>query len=329
MSVCVNVKVSYIRPEYENLRKWMKDPENVYIGRAGIVFIDGERYPKKASIFANPYKLNKQGTNRDEVLKKYRKYVINQLETGEIDYKDFLNLRGKRLGCWCKPEPCHGDILIDLLDNYYIPYDKESQLRKTIKEYKNDPWVEPLKVKMLGDGSHQAAAYLGVNDMVKIVYKDKIEKENEAEYMRSLKHYKGIPPLLYEGDNYVITKNLGPIEVGQTIKEIIKMARQMINLIETLYNKGIYHNHLQYFTHTDGKQIYFIDNRLWEYVSEKPEGVTKDLLSMIKFLRRIADKNSMKFLNTLKEYIINSDRIADKLTFARLRGICHKYLKNV
>jgi hypothetical protein len=24
-------------------------------------------------------------------------------------------LRGKRLGCWCKPAPCHGDVLIRLL----------------------------------------------------------------------------------------------------------------------------------------------------------------------------------------------------------------------
>jgi hypothetical protein len=24
-------------------------------------------------------------------------------------------LRGKRLGCWCAPGPCHGDVLVRLL----------------------------------------------------------------------------------------------------------------------------------------------------------------------------------------------------------------------
>ena len=25
-------------------------------------------------------------------------------------------LRGKILGCWCKPKPCHGDILVKLVE---------------------------------------------------------------------------------------------------------------------------------------------------------------------------------------------------------------------
>ena len=25
-------------------------------------------------------------------------------------------LRGKRLGCWCAPAPCHGDVLVRLVD---------------------------------------------------------------------------------------------------------------------------------------------------------------------------------------------------------------------
>ena len=26
-------------------------------------------------------------------------------------------LKGKVLGCWCKPKPCHGDMLIELIEN--------------------------------------------------------------------------------------------------------------------------------------------------------------------------------------------------------------------
>lgn len=58
-----NVKVQYIRPKYKNLKEWMDDPTNEYIGRAGAVFIDGKRFPKKASIWANPFKVGKDGNS--------------------------------------------------------------------------------------------------------------------------------------------------------------------------------------------------------------------------------------------------------------------------
>ena len=35
MSV-VNCKVKYIRPEYNNLKEWMDDENNYYIGRGGV-----------------------------------------------------------------------------------------------------------------------------------------------------------------------------------------------------------------------------------------------------------------------------------------------------
>ena len=30
--------------------------------------------------------------------------------------KELLNLKGKNLGCWCKPERCHGDTLIECIN---------------------------------------------------------------------------------------------------------------------------------------------------------------------------------------------------------------------
>ena len=42
----VNCKVANIRPKYENLQEWMEDPNNVYIGRGGIVFINNQRSQK-------------------------------------------------------------------------------------------------------------------------------------------------------------------------------------------------------------------------------------------------------------------------------------------
>ena len=114
MSV-VNCKVSYIRPKYTNLQEWCKDDNNVYIGRMGIVFINGERYPRKASKFANPYKIGKDYATREEVLLKYKTYIIDKLEKDPMLRKELRSLKGKTLGCWCKPEACHGDILLELI----------------------------------------------------------------------------------------------------------------------------------------------------------------------------------------------------------------------
>jgi hypothetical protein len=122
MSV-INVKVANLRksePRRENLREWMKDEENVYIGRAGIVFIDNVRFPKESSIWANPYKVgDKKGQyEREESLRLYENYIREKIKGSESMKEELLKLKGKNLGCWCKPEGCHGDILMKILEEY-------------------------------------------------------------------------------------------------------------------------------------------------------------------------------------------------------------------
>ena len=54
VNTVVNVKVKYIRPHgFHDLEKWMVEPNNVYIGRRGVVFINKERFPKQSSPWAN------------------------------------------------------------------------------------------------------------------------------------------------------------------------------------------------------------------------------------------------------------------------------------
>lgn len=115
----INVKVAHIRtpmrPREYNLRDWMNEPNHVYIGRAGVVFIDGKRFPDRASPFANPFRVGKDGT-RDEVIAKYENFI----RKNEVLMKDIQGLRGKTLGCWCKPEACHGDVLIKILNEFTL-----------------------------------------------------------------------------------------------------------------------------------------------------------------------------------------------------------------
>lgn len=113
----VNVKVANIRPQgFMNLEQWVQDPMNVYIGRAGVVFIDNMRYPKEQSIWANPYKVGegKGKFTREHALTLYEVYIRKRIRD-EIGVAELLKLKGKRLGCWCCPEACHGDVLVKLI----------------------------------------------------------------------------------------------------------------------------------------------------------------------------------------------------------------------
>lgn len=78
-----------------------KEPYDVYIGRG--------------SKWGNPFEIGKHG-NREEVVAKYEKYLMDQIECGNITKSDFESLRGKRLGCFCKPKLCHGDVILQFMD---------------------------------------------------------------------------------------------------------------------------------------------------------------------------------------------------------------------
>lgn len=88
-----------------------KEPEDVYIGRG--------------SPFGNPYSHTKSDFNTivvssreiaielyelwlttDQVLPGWSKPTTDQIKA----------LRGKRLGCFCRPQRCHGDVLARLAD---------------------------------------------------------------------------------------------------------------------------------------------------------------------------------------------------------------------
>jgi len=114
----VNVSVKNIRPQYTNLHQWILNKEsNIYIGRGRVVFIDGIRYPNQNSIWANPYKITNTQT-REQVLVLYREYIEKKLKSNPILINDLMKLKGKKLGCWCKPKCCHGDILLEMIKKY-------------------------------------------------------------------------------------------------------------------------------------------------------------------------------------------------------------------
>jgi len=62
------------------------------------------------SIWGNPFKIGIDG-NREEVIEQYENYIRNNPYLMER----LMELEGKTLGCWCKPKPCHGDVLVKLI----------------------------------------------------------------------------------------------------------------------------------------------------------------------------------------------------------------------
>jgi hypothetical protein len=84
-----------------------KEPFDVYIGR-----------PSK---WGNPFS-HKTGTlakfkvsSRDEAVDKYRDYILSKPDL----LSQLHELDGKILGCWCSPQRCHGDVLLELLREGY------------------------------------------------------------------------------------------------------------------------------------------------------------------------------------------------------------------
>jgi len=85
-----------------NLKKHTYD---VYCGRAGRGH-DG--------YFGNPYDISH---GREKCIEMFKIYFYNRLD-GDPDFKErVLALKNKVLGCFCKPLPCHCDVIADYLNN--------------------------------------------------------------------------------------------------------------------------------------------------------------------------------------------------------------------
>lgn len=86
-----------------------KDDFDIYIGRFN------SRYALPQSPFANPFVIGKDGS-REDVIAKYEFYIRNSPKLIEL----LPMLKEKILGCWCKPDACHGDVLIRLIDEFRL-----------------------------------------------------------------------------------------------------------------------------------------------------------------------------------------------------------------
>ena len=71
----------------------------------------------RATAWGNPFHIGRDGDRRT-VVAKYRRMVEEKSTAQSLwIHRNIESLRGKRLGCWCAPLECHGNVLIELLDS--------------------------------------------------------------------------------------------------------------------------------------------------------------------------------------------------------------------
>jgi hypothetical protein len=88
---------------------WTNPPINPYNVRFQIPF---------KSKWHNPYTVEKTNGkevpgSREKAIHQYREYILNRPELLRLIP---IELKDKTLGCWCKPNKCQGDILVELAD---------------------------------------------------------------------------------------------------------------------------------------------------------------------------------------------------------------------
>lgn len=67
-------------------------------------------YIGRGSKWGNPYRMGNKAT-REFVIAKYRERMLKRPDLMEACRRE---LKGKVLGCYCKPQACHGDVLAEI-----------------------------------------------------------------------------------------------------------------------------------------------------------------------------------------------------------------------
>lgn len=79
---------------------------------------EGAIYIGRGSPWGNPFPITKEDS-REYVINKYKEYIKQQIKVGNITLQQLADLYGKDLVCFCKPKPCHGDVIEKLAEWAY------------------------------------------------------------------------------------------------------------------------------------------------------------------------------------------------------------------
>jgi hypothetical protein len=202
-----------------------KEPYDVYIGRKG---------KGQDGYFGNPHIHG----SRDDNIKMFEKYFYDRLKRDPKFRKRVHELRGKRLGCFCKPKRCHGDV---------------------IAKYLNDlPEPKPVKIAIVGSRTFNDYRYLCETlewfDVKKVVSggakgADKLAEKWAAEH--------GIPVQVFHADWDRYGKAAG-------YKRNLKIVEACDEVIAFWDGKSKGTKHTIDIAENEGKPVYILGPRIRE-----------------------------------------------------------------
>ena len=112
------------------------DEYDVYIGRAGKgltgYFGNPARFDKRCPLCGRIHRDTVEG--RQDLLMCYEKYFDRRMLDDETFFNRVLELRGKRLGCFCKPKPCHGDVIAGWLEDHTEYFNRVEDYMNTLSD---------------------------------------------------------------------------------------------------------------------------------------------------------------------------------------------------
>ncbi|RMB08310.1 uncharacterized protein DUF4326 [Haloplanus aerogenes] len=107
-------------PETDHGRRIVHEP-------SGTELVSGRRFePTKwidrRSQFGNPFTLTEDGgdvDSRERAIALYKGWFRGQLAENSDFAHAVHDLYGERLGCWCLPRKCHGEVILEHLATAY------------------------------------------------------------------------------------------------------------------------------------------------------------------------------------------------------------------
>ena len=74
-------------------------------------------YIGRGTPWGNPFAIGENGMDRRQVISAYRDYFKKKFIDDPQGNRDIRTLKGLVLGCHCKPEACHGDVICEYLNS--------------------------------------------------------------------------------------------------------------------------------------------------------------------------------------------------------------------
>ena len=91
---------------YQELKNQLPDTFDVFYSVSWTSYYAGRLVKSEADFIV---------ASRDEAIESYREWIVKQPQL----LRDLHELKGKTLGCWCKPKTCHGDVLVELVNDMF------------------------------------------------------------------------------------------------------------------------------------------------------------------------------------------------------------------